>query len=108
MELFTLFNPRSLMSVLKGQFIWQMMISARRVDCRCVLIGGVWGSICGESWDKTDAFFVCQQLKLGKGGQSYIYTILDQFLAHVIHFYSFTILMSIYTPVHTYRVNQLL
>ena len=35
-----------------------------------VCLGGVWGSVCGESWDKTDAYFVCQQLKLGKGGQN--------------------------------------
>ena len=29
---------------------------------------GVWGSICDERWDKTDAYIICQQLGYGETG----------------------------------------
>ena len=35
-----------------------------------VCLGGVWGSVCGDGWDKTDAYTLCQQMNLGEGGQS--------------------------------------
>ena len=27
-----------------------------------VCVNGVWGSVCGEGWDKTDAHVVCKQM----------------------------------------------
>ena len=35
-----------------------------------VCLGGVWGSVCGDGWDQTDAHTICEQLDLGDGGQS--------------------------------------
>ena len=32
-------------------------------------LDGVWGSVCGDGWNQTDAHTVCQQLDLGEGGQ---------------------------------------
>ena len=34
-----------------------------------VCLDGVWGSVCGDGWDQTDAHTLCQQLDLGEGGQ---------------------------------------
>ena len=34
-----------------------------------VCLGGVWGSVCGQGWDQTDAHTLCEQLNLGDGGQ---------------------------------------
>ena len=34
-----------------------------------VCLGGVWGSVCGDGWDQTDAYTLCQQLDLGEGGE---------------------------------------
>ena len=27
-----------------------------------VCVNGVWGSVCGEGWDRTDALVVCKQM----------------------------------------------
>ena len=35
-----------------------------------VCLGGVWGSVCGDGWDQTDAHTLCEQLNLGYGGQN--------------------------------------
>ena len=34
-----------------------------------VCLGGVWGSVCRDGWDQTDAHTLCRQLNLGDGGQ---------------------------------------
>ena len=34
-----------------------------------VCINGVWGSVCSDGWDNTDAFVTCKQLGHGDAGK---------------------------------------
>ena len=35
-----------------------------------VCVGGVWGSVCDDGWDKTDAHVACQQLGFSELGNN--------------------------------------
>ena len=55
-----------------------------RVD---VCVNGVWGSVCGEGWDQTDAHVVCGQLGYPEGGtgKTSVSTCSFNFILHLFH-----------------------
>ena len=40
-----------------------------------VCLNSIWGSLCGDGFDKSDGFVVCRELGLGEFGKTYLITV---------------------------------